>query len=261
MKLYLEKVYEARFFWMHLAKIELKNKFRRSKLGILWTFISPLCMTGIMSVVFGTVFNQDIVTYAPHILSGIIFWDLVNTSFVGGAMVLIGNESYIRQFNHPISIYMLKSAVVYTISFLIELIGLALWVMIISAPNLLIGLVTLPTTVLLFFIFAFSGTVIGAYINTKYRDYPQMMPIILQTLWYLSPVFFQESMFKQNELLYMWFNINPLTHILQLIRAPLLNGQYPTATNYLVSLAFVGTFAWLAYLIDKKNSRSIIFYI
>ncbi|MEG1584669.1 MAG: ABC transporter permease, partial [Anaerovorax sp.] len=75
MKEYLQKLYESRFFWVHLAKLELKNKFRRSKLGFMWTFLSPFLLTMIMSVVFSTVFHQDILTYTPYILSGILFWD------------------------------------------------------------------------------------------------------------------------------------------------------------------------------------------
>lgn len=261
MNIYLQKIYKARFFWSHLAKIELKNKFRRSKLGILWTFINPLMMTGIMSVVFSTVFHQDIVTYAPYILSGILFWDLVNSAFIGGAMTIIGNESYIRQFSHPISIYMLKSSIVYIISFLIALISLVIWVLIIAPQNLMIGFLSLPFTTLLFFVLAFCGTIISAYTNTRYRDYPQMMPLIMQTLWYLSPVFFQESMFKQNNILYLWFSINPITHMLQLIRAPFLSGIYPSKMNYFISILCVAFFALWAYKIEKKNSKDIIFYI
>nr|WP_315023644.1 ABC transporter permease [uncultured Aminipila sp.] len=261
MKEYLKKIYESRYFWLHLARIELKNKFRRSKLGILWTFINPLCMTAIMAAVFSIVFHQDLVTYAPYILSGILFWDMLNSSLIGGGFTIIGNESYIRQFSHPITIYMLKSAIVYIISFLIALISLILWVAIIAVENLPIAFISLPLTILIFFVLIFSSTTIAAYTNTKYRDYPQMVPLILQTLWYLSPVFFQEDMFKQNEFLYTWFNCNPITHILMLIRKPFLEGQYPSTTNYLVSIGTVLLLAILAYRCNKKNSNDIIFYI
>lgn len=261
MKDYLRKVYESRFFWIHLARLELKNKFRRSKLGIMWTFLSPFLLTLIMSIVFSTVFHQDIVTYTPYILSGILFWDILGSSFNGGSYVIVSNDAFLRQFNHPASIYTLKSAIVYTISFLISTVSLFIWVLFTSPENLVVGLISLPLTVLILFALAWGGTTISAFTCTKYRDYPQMVPLILQTIWYVSPVFFQESMFQQNKLLYLWFHINPITHILHLLRKPFLHGEFPSCVNYLVSIAFVMAVDMLAIHINQKNSKNIIFYI
>lgn len=261
MKAFLKKVYDARFFWIHLARIELKNKFRRSKLGLIWTFLSPLCLTGIMSVVFSVAFHQDIVTYAPYILSGILVWELVSSSFVAGSSVIISNDAYIRQFNHPITIYSLKSAVVYTLSFMLASISLMVWIFVVSPRNLVVGLLSLPLTVVLLFFFAWGATTISAYTATKYRDYPQMMPLILQAVWYVSPVFLQESMFTGNRYLSVWFNINPVTHVLNLVRKPFLYGLFPGWVDYLFTLGVILVVGLIAYRINKRNEKNIIFYI
>jgi len=73
MKDYLKRIYEARYFWFHLSKMDLKNKFRRSKLGILWVSATPLGLMLIVTLIFGTVFNEDVATYAPYVLSGLLF--------------------------------------------------------------------------------------------------------------------------------------------------------------------------------------------
>ena len=261
MRDYIQKLYDARFFWMHLARIELKNKFRRSKLGILWTFISPLCLTAIMSVVFATAFHVELKEYAPYILSGILCWDVFSGAFISGSYAIVSNDAYIRQFNHPVTIYTLKTAIVITISFMIALLAITIWMLVLEPVNILIALFTLPMTLLIFFIFAWSGVTIAAFTCTKYRDYPQMAPLVLQTLWYISPVFFQESMFKAVPILHAWFNLNPITHMLMLIRQPFLYGQLPTLTNYVFSIAFTVLIALCAIRIAKKNSKDIIFYI
>lgn len=261
MKAYFRRVYAARFFWIHLARIELKNKFRRSKLGILWTFISPLCLTAIMSVVFSVAFSMDLATMAPYILSGILVWELVTSSFLGGSSVLIANDSYIRQFNHPMTIYTLKSAIVYTISFAISSLALILWTAVVNPIHLVAGIVSLPLTCALLFCFSWGAVTIAAYTNTKYRDYPQMVPLILQTIWYISPVFLQESLFLSSPVLSTWFRINPVTHILYLVRKPFLQGRFADPLDYLYMLgiiAVVGFFAWRA---NKKNEKTIVFYI
>ena len=105
---YWTKMYEMRYFIWHLVKLDLRNKFRRSKLGMMWTFISPLCLTMIMSVVFSVVFHNDITTYAPYVLSGIVFWDLMNSSFQAGSYAIIANQYYIRPCSHPYSLYSMR---------------------------------------------------------------------------------------------------------------------------------------------------------
>lgn len=261
MKLYIQKVYEARFFWIHLARIELKNKFRRSKLGLLWTFIFPLCLTAIMSIVFSVAFNVDLASYAPYILSGILVWELVSSSFNSGGFAIVSNDAYIRQFNHPITIYSLKSAIVYTISFLISMTALVLWIAVTKPINLIVGLLALPLTLLLYFCMSWGATTIAAYTYTKYRDYPQMVSLILQTIWYLSPVFLQESMFLGNPILAKWFIINPVTHMLSLVRKPFLNGTFADWVDYAYMLGIILVTTGVAYRLNKKNEKNIIFYI
>lgn len=261
MKEYIFKLYKARYFWMYLARTELRNKFRRSKLGILWTFISPLLLTGIMAIVFSTVFNAPITEYAPYILSGILVWEVLSGAFVSGSMIFMSNEGFIRQFNHPITIYTLKSSIVYIVSFLISMISLLLWVLFINPQNLILGIITLPLTLVIYFILIWAASTIAAFTNAKYRDYPQLMAILMQTIWYLSPVFFQQNMFEKNEMLFNWFKVNPITHLLFLVRNPFLYGKFPTIDNYLISIGFVVVIAVFAYFINRKNKNSVIFYL
>lgn len=255
------KLYDLRYFWMHLVKIDLKNKFRRSKLGILWTFISPLCLTAIMATVFSVAFHYDILDYTPYVLSGILFWDIVTSSFSAGGFSVIGNDCFIRQCNHPITMYTLKSSLVYIITFLIAMISLMIWVVIRSPLNVVIGILTLPITVVIYFAFSWGATTIAGFTCAQYRDYPMMVPLILQVFWYLSPVFFQESLFASNELLYLWFRVNPITHMLYLIRKPFLNGILPSWKDYFICLLFVIIIDLWAVYIVKRKGRSIIFYL
>ncbi len=258
---YWHRMYELRYFLWHLVKLDLRNKFRRSKLGIIWTFLSPLLLTVIMAVVFSVAFHNDIKTYAPYILTGILFWELFSGSFQAGGYAIISNQFYIRQCSHPYSFYTLKSALVFSVTFLIAMISLLVWLAFINPMGILMGLAFLIPALLIYFTLSWAATTIAAYICAKYRDYPLMIPLILQTLWYVSPVFLQESMFMNNEVLLTWFNINPITHLLRLIRYPFLECRVPSLENYLVSIAFTLIVCGLAWIISKKNGKEIVFYL
>ncbi|SHO47116.1 ABC transporter permease [Anaerocolumna xylanovorans] len=261
MKQYLIKVYETRYFWSHLAKCDLKSRFRRSKLGLLWAVLQPFFLTIIMAFVFSTVFNQPLGEYMLYILSGMVVWDIVMASTVAGGSCLLCSEQYIRQFNHPITIYSLRYTVLNTITFMIEIIALIIWVLVYAPINLVFALMTLPLTVILLFFLAWALTTLAGYLNTKYRDYPQIMALLMQAIWYLSPVFFKEEMFMSRPFLKKMFQLNPLTHILDLIRKPFIYGEMPSITNYLFTIGTIAVLGLLAYRINKRNEKKIIFYL
>lgn len=261
MKEYWKNIYRTRYFWSHLARCELKARFRRSKLGLLWTVLQPLFLTMIMAGVFSTVFRQPLGEYAVYILSGIVVWNLVSASIIGGGNSILSAEQYIRQFSHPVSIYSLRSAVLCLITFMIEMIALTIWVLFTRPINLLIGIAIFPVTLILYFILSWSCTTISGFCNCKYRDYPQIMSLCMQALWYMSPVMFQKQVFEGNDKLFLLYELNPVTHVLNLVRNPMLYGTMPSALDYSYSVLLCAVFATWAYSVNKKNWKKIIFYL
>lgn len=260
-KEYWKKIYEVRYFLWYMVKLELENKFRRSKLGILWTILNPFLLSVLMGVVFGVAFKMDVLTYMPYILSGILFWDMFSSGFGAGGLAIVSSGEFIRQCNYPMTLYTLKSALVYTITFLIAIFALLPWILVIYPQNIILGIVTLPVTVMIYFLVTWSATTIASYTNVQYRDYPMLIGLILQAIWYVSPVFFDENMFHGHRALTTWFNANPITHLLNLLRAPFLKGNIPSLEDYLISLAVVLLLAVWAWYINRKKERDVIFYL
>ena len=261
MKEYWKKIYKTRFFWSHLAVNDLKARFRRSKLGLLWTVLQPLLLTLILSFVFSTVFRQPLGTYAMYILSGIVVWDMMQASVVGGGNSLFASEQYIRQFNHPITIYTLRYAILNIVTFLMELIALVIWVLIFQPENLLLAFITVPLTVVLYFPLVWGLVTIAGYSGAKYRDYPQIMVLVMQTIYYFSPVFFKQEMFMASNVLETIFELNPVTHILNLVRYPFVYMKLPTAFDYLYVIMTDAIIVLWAICVNRKNEKKVIFYL
>ena len=49
---YLTTVWQYRHFWMSLVRMDLRTRYRRSLLGVGWSLLQPLAMTGIFCLVF-----------------------------------------------------------------------------------------------------------------------------------------------------------------------------------------------------------------
>jgi lipopolysaccharide transport system permease protein len=99
-----------------------------------------------------------------------------------------------------------------------------------------------------------------AYIGSRVRDLPNVMTLILQACWFVSPIFFEADMFRRAGLGAL-VDDNPVYHLLQIVRAPLLEGRWPTATNYSFCLGTALFFAVCAWLVGRKAERRVIFYL
>ena len=82
----------------------------------------------------------------------------------------------------------------------------------------------------------------------------------MQALWFVSPVYFEEKMFRQGGLDFL-VDYNPIYHLLQLVRAPLLEGRWPNIENYAYALACALVIALMAWTVGRRAERKVIFYL
>ncbi|MFO0936069.1 MAG: hypothetical protein U0798_06080 [Gemmataceae bacterium] len=74
---HIQSVWAYRHFWMSLVKLDLRNRYRRSFLGIGWSLLQPLIMTAVFCVVFKELGGGSWRTYAPYLLCGMCIWDYI----------------------------------------------------------------------------------------------------------------------------------------------------------------------------------------
>lgn len=257
---YLHRIHQARYVWLNLAFSDLRQKYRRSKLGIAWAFLQPLGMTLLLSYVIGNLFSQPMETYAPYIFSGLVVWDYVMNSAVGGCHALLSAQSYIKQFTYPYAIYTLRHTLAGLMNFLMAFGGLLLWVAIWKPEHIGTTWLVLPLALIVMFLAAWGLATICAFIAATFHDFTQLVVILLQAIWFVSPIFFEAGTFRANKLSYL-VDYNPVYHVLQLFRAPLLHGAWPEPVNYLYSFGLVALFWLVAGLLIHRREKSLIFYL
>mgnify|MGYP000361492834 CR=1 FL=1 len=259
LRTYFLGIWKARFFWIHLALSDLRSRWRRSFFGIFWTIIQPLGLTLLISFVFGKIFNTPIKEYAPYILSGIIIWDFVVQSAVNGSLSFVQAEPYIKQCKHPLAIYSLRTVVVNLIILGFSSISLFLWIILVFPENFGVAWFSLLFAPIIFLTIAWPIATILAYYGTIYRDIPHALGLILQALWFISPIYFEEKVFQRG--LEFLINYNPIYHLLQIVRAPMLHGNYPTFENYLYCVGTAIFFCMFALLVGSRKEKRIIYYL
>jgi len=221
--------------------------------------VMPLVLAMMMSLIFGNILGVDMKDYAPYIFSGLLVWEFLMGSVVGGCNSLLVSEPYIKQYRHPFAIYPLKTTLVNITTFLIAIMGLVLWILFYKPVNLLVAVFALPVSIVCLFILGWPIATLTAFTNLKYRDFAQIATLGMQLLWYMSPVFFQPSMFKTAKLALL-LEFNPVTHVLNLLRAPMLYGKFPTLVDYGFVLGTAALFYILTAIRIRNSEKNLIYY-
>lgn len=260
MTAYLIGIYKSRYFWTHLALSDLRSKWRRSFLGLAWSVIQPLGMTLLLAVVLAKIFKQGIADYAPYILSGMIVWEFFIATLIGGSQAFLQADAYIKQYHHPLAIYTLRTTLANLMVLMMASLGLIGWVLIASPQNFglcwLGALLIYPIAALMVWPLATCL----AYIATRFRDLPYGLNLILQAMWFVSPIYFQVGMFRDGGL-GMLVDDNPIYHLLEIVRAPLLRGEWPTMANYTVCIVTAAILFVAAILTGRSAEPKVIFYL
>lgn len=257
---YFRGIWAARYFWWHLSMADLRARWRRSFFGVFWSMLQPLGLTLLLALVFSRIFDQDISKYAPYILSGMIIWEYVVSTVVGGALAFVQADAYIKQTHHPLAIYTLRNALTGLIVLALASIVLVTWVLVVMPQNFGVSWLAVATAFPLLGLIAWPWATIMAYIATRFRDLPHALGLILQAMWFVSPIYFDESLFRKGDL-HVLIDYNPIYHMLQIVRAPLLHGQWPTAENYLWCFATILVLAALALAIGRRAEGKVILYL
>src|SRR3954469_19749433 len=146
---YLGAIWDIRYFWLCLVAAELRRRYRRSILGVGWSLLQPVTMTLVLALVFRRLYNISIWDFAPMLLTGLSFWNLLTHTVIHGCGSLVLAEPYIRQQPLPVAIFPLRSAITVGFHFLVSLAAAFAFVVVSKqVPGPLALLTLLPTLLL-----------------------------------------------------------------------------------------------------------------
>ena len=254
---YLAAIWRSRYFWLNLVGADLRARWRRSTLGIFWTLLQPIGFALLLTFVLGRILGVGFGDYLPSVLSGLLVWDLITASITGGAVAFLQADAYIRQHRQPLAIYTLRASLgplAHMATASPVLLGAALLTL---PQNFGWSWLALPLIFPLALLTVWPLATLVAFPTVRFRDIAHGLGLLLQAAWFLSPIYFLPDFFRQGGLDWL-VDCNPLYHLLQIVRAPLLLGQWPTVTNLAVcGLTIVVLWALAALVVWRSEDRVI----
>lgn len=242
----------------HLIRQQMTLRYRRTFLGYLWTLVNPLMMILIMGIVFSSLFKQDLFQFTAFLFAGMIPWNFINGVVSQSGSAYISNEGLIKKIYIPKII--LPLSIVATL-FLDAILSFAVLLFLIIILGGKVSWVIFFVPIALFFllIFAVGVSLIVAITNVFYRDLQYILTILMQGIFYLTPVLYVKDTIPNS--LAILVSLNPLTPLIDMFRIPI---SYRVMPEYhIIFLAVIISFGTLAFggWIFLRQEKKIIFRI
>lgn len=213
---------------------DLKIKYKRSALGILWSLLNPLSQILIFTFVFKKALSLDIPHYGVFVFIGVIAWSWFSGVISTAPGVIVFNPELIRRPGFPVALLPVLSVVSNAVHFVLALPLLLL------AASLDTGwagwsLAALPLVVAVQFLLTLALAYLPAAINVRFRDTQHLVGVLVMLGFYVTPVFYSAAAVPEE--LKVYYDLNPMAVLLQAYRRILIDHQWPDANLVWVAAA------------------------
>ena len=246
-------------FLLHqLVSRDFKTKYKRSVLGMAWSFLNPLLTMAVQYIVFSTLFKSDIPNYPVYLLSGIVLFNFFNEAVSMGMTSITSNASLIKKVYMPKYIYPVSRVCSSLINFMLAIIPLFLVMLVTGTPFR-------PSLLLLVFdILCLLGFVTGMGLllstaMTFFQD-TQFLWTVLSMIWmYLTPLFYPESIIPAQFL--TLYHINPMYQYITFARICIIDGVSPEPMAYLWCIVSSLVVLMIGLAAFKKHQDKFVLYL
>ena len=227
-------------FWsltFMLARTEFKLRFFGSVLGYVWTLMRPLMLFGVLLFVFTKLLHVNSTTvphYPEYLLESIILFTYFQETTSGSVASLVGRENLLRKVRFPRLVVPLSVALTCFFNLCMNLIVVFIFILS-SGIEPRWSWLELPVLVALLVIISTGVGMLLSALYVRFRDIQPIWEVLLQILWYGSPILYTVQTAAKKHLLGISFArillINPLGAILTQTRKALLQPSAPSAVR------------------------------
>lgn len=236
-------VWNFRNLLYRLVIRDLKVKYQRSLLGLLWTLLNPLLTSLLLISVFSYVIRIQIDHYWAFLLSGYFVWNFVQQVLGSSATVMSQHARLRRSVAFPSEVLIFSVAVSRLVEFLIGMTFVLGVMTFFHHHSLPLSFVLFPLLVLIQVILLVGLMYPIATISVLFYDFQHALPIMIFTLFYITPIFYPVAMVP--EILKPYYFMNPFAGLLTLYHIVVYEGRWPSLTL----LGAVSGTAIMSYLI------------
>jgi ABC-type polysaccharide/polyol phosphate export permease len=235
--LFLRNLVERRTLLYQLVRRDFEQRFVGSAIGWIWGLIHPLVLLVIYTFVFQYWLHAASppgIPYPLYLFAGMLPWLLFNDTVLRSAPSVLDQSNLITKTVFPAEIVPVS---VFLSTLISHLLALALMIAVtgIWMNQFSVFLVVLPFLMVAVGLFSIGIGWIVSSLHVFLRDTAQVLGVVLQFWFWLTPVFIDEATFpKQLRFLLL---ANPMFYVVRGYRAVLLNSAMPDLRDLGIAIA------------------------
>tara|TARA_R110002096_G_scaffold34470_9_gene98451 strand:+ start:832 stop:1677 length:846 start_codon:yes stop_codon:yes gene_type:complete len=234
--------------WWRLALLDIRSRYRRTKIGPFWNVLSVAILVVALGFVYALLWQVPYTTYLPYFAAGYVTWVFITGTMNEHSNSFMAGANMIRSMTMPVTLHIVrpltKNIVIFFHALIVYIVAAVALQYELENPFALllapVGLVILSANLL------WIGIVL-AVLCSRYRDFIQVVTSVLQIAFFVTPIFWYRTELLQDvngdgiseeqglaDLILA--NLNPFYHMVEVVRGPLI-GHVPEMTTYIVTIS------------------------
>jgi ABC-type polysaccharide/polyol phosphate export permease len=244
---------EARNLWAYRGLVhelvvrDIKVRYKRSVLGIVWTMLAPLLNMVALTLVFSAILKQEIRNYPVYFMAGSIFWTFFSQTTSSAASQTQDSNEIAKRIYIPRSVFVVSAVGVGLVNLVLSMVPLVLILLVTGFP-LYPTWWFLPIAIVIVALFSAGMGFLLFTLASRFTDIREMYLVLVQTWFFLTPIVYHPSIVPPRFRFALW--ANPMYYLIQTFRKPIYDGVIPPAELVAASAAFaVGIFVtgWIYF--------------
>ncbi len=253
----LHDCYRYRYVCYSYVQTNLRLRYRRSFLGFLWTLITPLASYAIMGFIFSYSMKIQVPNFLVYFFTGAVFFNFLSVGLGRAPLAMLENENYMRKLYVPKLNFVLNGIFLETVNFILGVSALLCLGLAFQKLSFHWSMLYLPVPIFITILTLVGATAFLSVMTVFYRDIKHVVPLLMQSIFFLTPIFYKIDSIPER---YQWaVKINPLYHLVESFRMPVVDGVLPPMEHLVFSLSFAIVVLTVGIYTLKKYDNKVVF--
>ncbi len=249
---FFKNVYEYREFLKTSVKKDVRGKYKKSALGVLWSFLNPLLQMAVYAFVFGKILNVGEPNYTVFICCGLIPWNFFCAAINRATYTIVENGGIIKKVYFPRELLPISVVSSEAVNFVISSIIIVAFVLF-SGLGISWTWIFYPLLLLILYVFLISIAFFLSAMTVYFRDLQHFTGIFLQLMFYATPIAYAGARVPGKFSFIL--KLNPVAYIIDGFRKIFMEHQIPELLPLLVILLIGFGLCVIGYMFFNKMQK------
>lgn len=249
---FFKSLYEYRELLKTSISKDIRGKYKNSVLGIIWSFLNPLLQIAVYAIVFPLIMRSNLPNYTVFLCCGLIPWNFFSAAISRTSFTMIENGNIIKKVYFPRQILPLSVVTSEAVNFIISTIIILAFVLG-YGMGISKFIIFYPLVLLVQYLLLIGISFVVSSVTVYFRDLQHFIGILLQLLFYATPIVYASNTIPEN---FQWIlKFNPMTYVINGYRDIFYYQKTPDLVSLAIVLGVSVVICLVGYFIFNKLQR------